>query len=128
MKLILVRGLPGSGKSTYAKALGIFHVEADMFCMVDGEYVFDATKHKENHRTCATMAYLCLSSGADCVVSNTFTQKWELEPYLKMGNALGVEVEIIRLQGSFGSIHNVPIDVINLMQNRFEDVDGELFK
>jgi predicted kinase len=128
MKLTLVRGLPGSGKSTYAKKLGVFHVEADMFCMMDGEYVFDGTKHRENHKTCMTMTYLCLSSGADCVVSNTFTQKWELDPYIKMANALGAELEIIRLSGSFGSIHNVPIDTIKTMQTRFEDVGGELFK
>jgi predicted kinase len=42
--LTIVRGLPGSGKSTYAKSLNVFHIEADMFCMKDGKYEFDAER------------------------------------------------------------------------------------
>ena len=46
-KLILVRGLPGSGKSTIASAIdgsdesyAPIHLEADMFFMENGEYKF----------------------------------------------------------------------------------------
>ena len=35
-RLYLVRGLPGSGKSTFAKSLGIFHIENDMYLMHNG--------------------------------------------------------------------------------------------
>jgi len=45
-KLILVRGLPGSGKSTFAKTFGCLHVEADMFYIVGGKYRFDGTEQK----------------------------------------------------------------------------------
>jgi len=43
-ELILVRGLPGSGKSTFAKSLGGVHIETDMFFIQDGEYKFDGAK------------------------------------------------------------------------------------
>jgi Tfp pilus assembly pilus retraction ATPase PilT len=42
--LYLVRGIPGSGKSTFAKTLSGEYYEADMFFMVDGEYKFDVAK------------------------------------------------------------------------------------
>ena len=51
-ELILVRGIPGSGKSTFAKSLGGTHFETDKFFMVDGEYKFDGTKIKEAHKWC----------------------------------------------------------------------------
>ena len=40
MKLILVRGIPGSGKTSFAyrQFPGVFHVENDMFLMHDGKY------------------------------------------------------------------------------------------
>ena len=44
--LYIVRGVPGSGKTTYSKQLGIFHVEADMFHMKDGEYRWDPKRVK----------------------------------------------------------------------------------
>lgn len=47
VELLLIRGLPGSGKSTmakeYAKA-GYVHCEADQFFEIDGQYRFDASK------------------------------------------------------------------------------------
>ncbi len=54
--LILIRGLPGSGKTTFAKELastfGVKHYEADMFFEVDGVYKFnrDLTLKKLNRK------------------------------------------------------------------------------
>ena len=38
--LYIVRGVPGSGKSTFAKTLGGTHFETDNYFMIDGEYKF----------------------------------------------------------------------------------------
>jgi len=51
-QLILLRGLPGSGKSTFANLLGGIHVEADQYFIQDGEYKFDASKLKQAHNWC----------------------------------------------------------------------------
>ena len=54
-KLILLRGLPGSGKSTFAKSISnesTGHIESDMFFVKDGEYKFDGSKIKDAHNWC----------------------------------------------------------------------------
>jgi len=125
-KLTLVRGLPGSGKSTYARKLGLEnHFEADMFFEKDGEYKFDPSKIKDAHEWCQSQTRAALKKGESVVVSNTFTQHWELKPYLDMAKELGAEVKVIRMTTDFGNIHGVPEAVINNMKERFEDFPGE---
>jgi adenylate kinase family enzyme len=52
-QLIIVRGIPGSGKSTFASSLGIPHYEADQYFIgADGVYRFDFSKLGEAHRQC----------------------------------------------------------------------------
>jgi len=49
--LYIVRGIPGSGKSTFAKTLGGNHYEADMYFIGEsGNYNFDPTKIKDAHQ------------------------------------------------------------------------------
>lgn len=121
-KIVLIRGLPGSGKTTLAKANypEHEHFEADMYHIDDeGNYNFDFSKIKEAHAWCQDSTSLALGHGLDVVVSNTFTQLWEMQPYLKMG----CPVEIIVATGNFENIHNVPTDIIEKMRDRWEDVE-----
>ena len=121
-KLILVRGLPGSGKSTYAKSLGIFHIEADMFFMKDGEYHFDGKQIKDAHNWCFTQAETAMKLGMDVAVSNTFTQKWEMAKYIELANTLNYEVKIIEMKDNFGNVHGIGEDILQKMRNRWENV------
>ena len=47
VELVIIRGAPGSGKTTHATTHFSRHVlvEADMFCFHRGEYVFDPTEN-----------------------------------------------------------------------------------
>ena len=126
-KVTLVRGLPGSGKSTYAKKMGIFHIESDMYFYRNGIYTYDPLCISTAHYWCKkTFENACLC-GIECVVSNTFTQKWELDPYIKIAEGLGYTIEIICMKGKYGNIHNVPKEILEQMENRFEQIDGEIF-
>ena len=123
-KLTLIRGLPGSGKSTRAREIaqqtGAVHLEADQWFMVNGEYKFDPSKLHHAHRWCQEQAKQNLKMGNDVVVSNTFTRRREAKPYIDMANQLGAKLEIITATGDYGSIHDVPDEAIERMRARWE--------
>lgn len=126
-KLLIIRGLPGSGKSTLARKLGEenwFHVEADMFFMHDTEsgsmYVFDPKKIPQAHDWCQKQAAIALERGDNVVVANTFSRRWEIEPYDKMATALNCDFQVMQCDGSFQNVHNVPQQVIENMKSRWE--------
>jgi predicted kinase len=56
------------------------------------------------------------------VVSNTFTQEWEMEPYFTLAKEYGYTVFTIVVENRHGgtNVHNVPEDKLEQMKNRFE--------
>lgn len=130
-RMILVRGLPGSGKTTIAKNLigWYMHVEADMFWVNDqGVYEFDAKRVGEAHTWCQNRVYELLAAGFDVVVSNTFTTKREMEYYFVMARDFDCVPQVILCQGQYGSVHNVPQEAVDRMTARFEYDIKELYE
>ena len=129
MRLILVRGVPGSGKSTFAAKVfpGVFHIENDMFHVKDGEYRFDFNKQKDAVSWCMDMCETALRNGMDVVVSNTFTKRRYIMAYVKLAAKYGVDVSVYRMTGSFKNCHSVPAAVFENMKKGFEDWSGEIF-
>jgi len=128
--LTLVRGLPGSGKSSYAESIrGNSPIcSADDFFTVNGIYTFDGSKLAQAHADCQRRTDLCLQSGMNVIVANTFTCRWEMAPYLSMAENHNARVVVIDcFDGGMDDAtlastndHGVPLDTIALMRNRWE--------
>jgi hypothetical protein len=126
--LYIVRGIPGGGKSTFAKSLGGTHFETDMFFMVDGEYKFDGSKIKDAHKWCQDSVHTAMVFNHTAqlnniiVVSNTFTQEWEMKPYYEMAEYFEYKVFSIIVENRHGGVneHNGPEEVLTKMRERFE--------
>ncbi len=128
LDLILLRGLPGSGKSTLAKMLvgdkDYRHKEADMYFVdTEGNYKFKPTLIKEAHKWCREeVDNLMRYSHSPVVVSNTFTQEWEMEDYYGLAKQYGYRVHSIIVENRHGgeNQHGVPEDKLEIMKDRFE--------
>ena len=129
--LILLRGIPGSGKSTLGEIIlqTTQHqtpdvLSADNFFINDkGEYIFDPTKLKEAHNSCQQKcAERMRLEFSKIVVANTFTQEWEMKPYFEMAERYRYRIHSIIVENRHGNknIHDVPDDKVQIMKDRFE--------
>lgn len=127
-ELYLLRGLPGSGKSTLAKSLGGKHFEADMFFIEKGEYKFNPSNLQAAHEWCrqttqeAMAGWNGILPKERIIVSNTFTQEWEMKPYFDLARNYGYRVHSLIVENRHGGIneHGVPEEKLEQMKNRFE--------
>jgi len=129
--LVIMRGLPGSGKSTLVRhTYGQSPVfSTDDFFMEDGKYNFRpwliGQAHNEN--MCKVMEAM-MDDIPVIVVDNTNTQRWEYSVYLYMAQAMGYAVEINDLyDGGLTdkelferNTHGVPLEAIAKMRERYE--------
>jgi len=130
-ELILLRGLPGSGKTTLAKIIlqlrstdepEILSAD-DFFEDKEGEYNFDPTKLKEAHNYCQfRCSERMRQQKAKIVVANTFTQEWEMDEYFKMAERYNYRVHTVIVENRHGNenVHGVPEDKLQQMKNRFQ--------
>jgi predicted kinase len=123
--LFLLRGLPGAGKSTLAKSIGGLHFEADMYFVdTDGNYNFDATKLRDAHDWCKRKVYngMTVLNQSRIIVSNTFTQEWEMKAYFDLAEQHGYTVFSLIVENRHGGInaHEVPQEALDKMKDRFE--------
>ena len=130
--LFLVRGLPGSGKTSFATAIWNEYAvcEADKFFYdKEGNYNFDVSKLKEAHTWCKNQVETRMIDHQnnqqyypEIAVSNTFTQEWEMEDYFKLAEKYGYKVVSLIIENRHGgqNVHGVPEDKLQIMKDRFQ--------
>lgn len=144
-KVIIMRGVPGSGKSTRAREIARDTVgedgscvicSADDFHMVREEesgplvYRFNPAKIAEAHAACMRRFLESLLSGVNLViVDNTNIHEWEYTNYLRAALLAKYEIEFAECRVktveeirdcAARNIHGVPLSVIALMAVEYE--------
>lgn len=126
-ELILLRGLPGSGKTTLAGVLSeegqypVFSVD-DYFTDENGHYEF---RFQENHlayKHCEESVRLAMQQESrKIIVHNTFTLEWEMEPYFKLATEQNYRVHVATVENRHGNanIHDIPEEQVERMRTKY---------
>lgn len=121
---VIIRGLPGSGKTTFAKTnfQNYLHYDLDyLFCDINANY-----RYEEQIRPIAEQLLYQLVSTALCkkesvVLTEVFPTKDSLHLYMELAAYHNLQPTIITLtNSSYDSIHNVPKHVFDRLAETFD--------
>ena len=120
--LYALRGLPGSGKTSFAKSLNLIFFEADQYFEKFNNNKYDYKLLKKAHQYCYQSVKQELENGRSVIVSNTMTSEEEVLEYHSLTKELNVKFISVILENRHNgkSIHNVPISSIEKMKKRFD--------
>lgn len=96
--LVILRGLPGSGKSSLAAKLKFSGevFSTDDFFIENGEYIFDPYKLNEAHVWNKQRTKQALERGVSpIIIDNTNVEAWEMAPYILLGKKYDYEIIIL---------------------------------
>ncbi|XP_076441143.1 2',3'-cyclic-nucleotide 3'-phosphodiesterase-like [Babylonia areolata] len=135
--LFLMRGLPGSGKSTIVKAIcSAYHssvvCSADDYFFQNGVYKFDAAGLGSAHEACQQKAKDACSAGEPVViVDNTNVRRWEMKFYLSLASHMDYVVVPVQPKTAWRwnpeelairNKHGVDVETLKRKVNQFDDV------
>ena len=153
--LMLIRGLPSSGKTTFASVFLGESIAADDYpglyqngVFMGGQEVEGIPMIKLAHIWCQNrVASFMFHDKHTIIVTNTFTQRWEMEPYFALAEEHGYRTYVVDLYDggksdeelADRSAHGVPVEVIKAMRDRYEhdwkngspvrpDREGQVFR
>lgn len=130
----IIRGLPGTGKTTLGITLAgpaMTFAADDYFYDENGVYNFDPSQLGNAHAQCQQRVRETLEQAGDVrvAVCNTFSCRWEFQPYLDMAKEIGgIRVFLIDLFDNETpieelferNVHGVPRHVFTSMYDRWE--------
>lgn len=142
MKLVICRGLPGSGKTTWANTLikmyGGVNLATDDYYMVGENYLWDSKKipqaHEWNQWRCDQAMRYEIET---IVISNTNTTWKQIKPYVSMAMKYGYSIQVVEPPTSWkydvqecfnNNSHNVPLEAIQRMRDRWKSTESILEK
>ena len=137
--MVLMRGLPGSGKTTLANQIikpgGVVISTDDYFLDREGRYCFDRNKISNAHSWNQQRAFKhTRKEKTPIIVDNTNIELWEMKPYIKIALENNYHVEFLEPSTDWKfnpkilsktNLHNVPREKIEDMMSRFQNIRVE---
>lgn len=127
--LILLRGLPGSGKTTLAKLLSenntypVFSVDDYFTDEITGEYIFNFQDNHLAYKECESLTRDAMTQSIQKIfVHNTFTMDWELETYFILASEFDYAVFVVTVENYHHSknTHDVSDEQIRKMAEKYK--------
>jgi predicted kinase len=122
--LVIIRGIPGSGKTSFAKLISKAICSADDYYMDrNGNYNWSPDTIVKAHKWCQKKCDMFLKKGiTPVIVANTSTTKKELKPYYAIAEKYGYKVfsVIVENRHDGKNIHGVPEETIKRMTDKFD--------
>ncbi len=137
-KIVLIRGLPGSGKSSYAQKLkekGALIFNNDELLTANGIYKWDAELALMAHFLNQKRVCQAMREGKEfIVVDNTNILPYHMAPYIRLAHHYKYEYELFEMDTPWAldieelekkNTHDVPLSVLDEMRKQYLDVPRE---
>lgn len=127
--LILLRGLPGSGKTTLAKVLSennmypVFSVDDFFTDEITGEYLFNFKDNHLAYKQCEELVKDSMQQKIPKIfVHNTFTMDWELKPYFKLAAEFNYTLFVVTVENyhHHKNTHEVSEEQLQKMAEKYK--------
>jgi predicted kinase len=127
--LILLRGLPGAGKSSLANVLSengkypVFAIDNYFTDKITGEYQFNFAENYLAYQQCESLCKQALVQGITKVfIDNTFTLDWELAPYFKLAAHFGYTLYVLTVEKyhNQANMHGVSQEQLEKMAEKYK--------
>ena len=131
-KFYVIRGVPGSGKTTLAEHLRSIYTElekivviceANDYLMRNGQYSYSPSLLPKAHEECRDRIISSMQGDVDVIIlTNTSTRFWEFEEYMNLAKEFGYDCTVMVTENYHGgkSPHNVPEEKLDIMRRRFD--------
>lgn len=127
--LILIRGLPGAGKTTLANLLSedglypVFSVDDYFTNSNNGDYKFEFSENHLAYSSCLQKVEQSMIENTKKIfVHNTLTLDWEIEQYFKLSSKHQYTIFVVTCENyhSKKNLHSISDDQLVKMANKYK--------
>ena len=129
LSLIILRGLPGAGKTTLAKLLSennkwpIFSIDSYFTDPVTNEYNFQFENNHLAYKNCEEQTKTAMENKTEKIfIDNVFSLDWEIEPYFKLASIYNYSVFVVTVENyhSNKNSHSISDEQLKKMAAKYK--------